>query len=84
MPAVATAASRTYVTRPRAEPTTTWVSVVTSSSPVPVGMLPPSTEGTTANARPRDSTTLAVAGTARPANGGTRASQAMIRTEASR
>src|SRR5689334_20495681 len=44
----------------------------------------PSRPGVTAKARPSESTTLAIAGTAREENGGTIASQATIRTEASR
>src|SRR4051812_33534426 len=65
------------------EPITTWVTTLTRSSANPTGICP-DIVGVTAKARPSESTTFAIAGTAREENGGTRASHATIRTEASR
>ena len=62
---------------------TTCSSALTSSVEAVVGT-PSASPGATAKARPSESTTLAIDGTDRPANGGTRASHATIRTDASR
>ncbi len=67
-----------------AAPIATWVTLSPIRASVVVGRLVSSSAGATAKARPSESTTLAMFGTARDENGGTTASQATIRTEASR
>ena len=68
-----------------AVPISTWVTHVDQRARRSTGRSSPSASaGATAKARPSESTTLAIVGTARDENGGTIASQATIRTEASR
>src|SRR6478735_3940332 len=63
-------------------PIATWVTTFASRPKVSSGIRSPF--GTAAKASPTPITTLTIAGTVRPEKGGTTASQATMRTEASR